>query len=74
MTNTPYILKRTFVMDRFVSQILLAATMLGIALLAIFDLVPEEVAQFAPVFLLVLFPVVWKRIACSCNLLKWSRA
>ena len=39
--------------------LLLAATMIGIALLAIVDVVPEETAQFAPLALLAIFPQVW---------------
>lgn len=39
--------------------LLLAAAMLAIAVLAIFDVVPEQVAQFAPLALLALFPSAW---------------
>lgn len=39
--------------------LLLAAAMLAIAVLAIFDVVPERVAQFAPLALLALFPSAW---------------
>ena len=41
------------------SALLLAAAMIGIALLAILDVVPEETAQFAPLALLAIFPQVW---------------
>lgn len=47
--------------------LLLAAAMIGIALLAVFDIVPEEVAQFAPFLLLALFPSVWLRRGRSCS-------
>ena len=41
------------------SALLLAAAMIGIALLAIVDVVPEETAQFAPLALLAIFPQAW---------------
>ena len=41
------------------SALLLAAAMIGIALLAMVDVVPEETAQFAPLALLAIFPQVW---------------
>lgn len=55
-------------------SLLLAAAMIGIAVLAVFDIVPEEVAQFSPFFLLALFPGAWLRRDCSCNPLKRGAA
>lgn len=54
--------------------LLLAAAMIGIAVLAVFDIVPEEVAQFAPFALLALFPGAWLRSGRSCNMLSRSKA
>lgn len=38
---------------------LLAAAMIGIAILAVFDIIPETYAQFAPLALIALFPSAW---------------
>lgn len=46
-------------------SLLLAATMIGIALLAVFEYVPEEVAQFSPLMLVALLPFVRSRCACA---------
>ena len=51
-------------------SLLLAATMIGVAFLAITDVIPEEAAQFAPFALLALFPGAWLRRDCSCKILK----
>lgn len=46
--------------------LLLAAAMIGIAVLAVFDFVPEKWAQFAPLALIALFPSIWMgRGACG---------
>lgn len=37
-------------------SLLLASAMIGIALLAVFEVVPEEAAQFSPLALMVLLP------------------
>ena len=42
-----------------VQLLLLGATLVAIALLAIFDIIPQEVAQYAPLALLALFARVW---------------
>lgn len=61
-------------MKQYRAPLLLAFTMIAIALLAVFEIVPQEVAQFSPFLLLALFPSVWLRRDCSCNLLKRSKA
>ena len=47
--------------------LLLAAAMIGIALLSVLEILPEEVAQFAPFLLLALFPSVWLARGGSCT-------
>jgi hypothetical protein len=74
MTNTLYIKKRTLAMKQIHLSLLLAAAMIGIAILSVFDFVPEEVAQFSPFLLLALFPAAWLRDRKSCNLLKQGKA
>ncbi|MBX7541649.1 hypothetical protein [Qipengyuania sphaerica] len=61
-------------MKQYRAPLLLAFAMIGIAVLSIFEIVPAEVAQYAPFLLLVLFPGAWLRDRNSCNLLKRSRA
>lgn len=74
MTNILYIEKRTLSMTQIRKALLLSSAMIGIAFLAILDIVPEEVAQFSPFLLLALFPGAWLRRDCSCNLLKRGAA
>ncbi len=74
MTNTLYIEKRTLVMKHYRAPLLLAAAMIGIAMLSVFEFVPEEVAQYSPFLLLALFPHAWLRDRKSCNLLKRGAA
>ena len=50
------------------APLLLGLAMIGIALLAVFDVVPDKVAQYAPLALLVLFPQVWLGRDRSCKL------
>lgn len=54
------------------AALMLAAAMIGIALLSVFDIVPEEVAQFSPFLLLALFPYAWLGRDRACNRLKRS--
>lgn len=62
-------------MKQIHKALLLAAAMIGVGLLSIFDFVPEEVAQFAPFALLALFPGAWLvGNRCSCNPFKRSKA
>lgn len=51
-------------------SLLLAAAMIGIALLAVLEYVPEEVAQYSPLLLLALFPGAWLGRDCCCNPVK----
>lgn len=54
-------------MTQIHKAVLLASTMLGIAVLAIFDIIPEEAAQYAPVALLALFPSAWLSRSGRCT-------
>lgn len=55
--------------------LLLAAAMIGIALLATIDIIPEKIAQVAPFALLALFPGAWLGSdKGSCNLFAWGRS
>lgn len=46
-------------MNAYRPALLLAAAMIAIAFLAVFEVIPERYAQFAPIALLALFPRVW---------------
>lgn len=46
-------------MTQIHKALLLAAAMIALAVLAVFEFVPEEFAQFGPVALLAIFPSVW---------------
>ena len=61
-------------MKQYRAPLLLALAMIGIALLSVFEYVPEEVAQYSPFLLLALFPQVWLRSERSCNLLNRKAA
>ena len=61
-------------MKQYCAPLLLALAMIGIALLSVFEYVPEEVAQYSPFLLLALFPHAWLRSERSCNLLKRKEA
>ena len=74
MTNTLYIKKRTLAMKQIHLSLLLAAAMMTIALLSVYDVVPQEFARFSPFLLLALFPAAWLRDRKSCNLLKRGKA
>ena len=74
MTNKLYIKQRTLPMKPYRAPLLLALAMIGIALLSVFEYVPEEVAQYSPFLLLALFPHAWLRGERSCNLLKGKAA
>ena len=49
------------------SALLLAAAMIGVAVLAVFDMVPEKIAQFAPLTLLAAFPKAWLGRSHACG-------
>ncbi|NNC53492.1 MAG: hypothetical protein HKO08_10695 [Erythrobacter sp.] len=55
-------------------SLLVAAAMIGIAVLSVYEIVPQEVAQFSPFLLLALFPGAWLGSDRSCNLLKKGKA
>ncbi|SFO86845.1 hypothetical protein SAMN04488060_0422 [Qipengyuania nanhaisediminis] len=59
MTNTLYTKKRMLVMKSLPPPVLLALSMLGVALLGNAGVLPGTVAQLAPFLLLVLFAPVW---------------
>jgi len=46
--------------------LLMAAAMITIALLAVFEYVPEEVAQYSPFLLLAFFAFGWLRSDRGC--------
>ena len=54
-------------MTKIQKALLLAATMIGISILAKFGIVPESIAQWAPLGLLALFPSVWMGIPKKCG-------
>ena len=66
MTNTLYMMKRMLAMRQISKALSLAAAMIAIALLAVFEIVPEEVAQYSPFLLLALFPGAWLDRRCAC--------
>ena len=61
-------------MKQYRAPLILAFAMIGIALLAVFEIVPEEFAQYSPLFLLALFPGVWLRRDRSCQLPRRTEA
>ena len=73
MASLLYIKKRALTMKQIHFSLMLAAAMIGIALLAIFEFVPEEAAQYSPLFLLALFPAAWMRGDNTCNLVKHGK-
>lgn len=54
-------------MTQYVKALLLASGMIALGVLAVFDVVPDEFAQYGPIALLAIFPSVWlgKRRACK---------
>lgn len=52
-------------MMQFSRALALAAAMIGIALLAVFEVVPTEVAQYAPLALMMFVP--WALDERRCN-------
>lgn len=52
-------------MKNYLAPSALAIGMIVLACLAVIDVVPEKVAQFAPLALLVLFPQVFLRGRCA---------
>ena len=70
MTNTLYIEKRMLVMKSLLPPILLALSMLGVALLGNAGVLPGKVAQLAPFLLLAFFAPVWLRDDRPCRFLR----
>ncbi len=56
-------------MTQIQKALLLAGAMIALGVLAIFGIVPEELAQFGPVALLAIFPSAWMGKSRSC----WPR-
>lgn len=61
-------------MKTYLPAITLAAAMIAVAGLSVFDLAPKEVARYSPFLLLALFPGAWLRADHSCSLLRRNRA
>lgn len=56
-------------MTQIQKALLLASAMIALGVLAVFDIVPEEFAQFGPIALLAIFPSIWLGKSRSC----WPR-
>ncbi len=56
-------------MTQIQKALLLASAMIALGVLAVFDFVPEEFAQFGPVALLAIFPSIWLDKSRRC----WPR-
>ncbi len=54
-------------MTQIQKALLLAAAMIAISVLAVFDIVPQEYAQFAPIALIALFPSAWMGKVRGCG-------
>lgn len=54
-------------MPRTQQGLLLAGAMIALAVLAKFELVPQEIAQYGPAALLAMFPSVWLGRGRSCR-------
>ena len=52
-------MKRELDMTQVKKALLLASVMIAIALLAVFEIVPDAAAQWAPLALLAIFPGAW---------------
>lgn len=53
-------------MTQIQKALMLAAAMIAIAVLAVFGIIPEKIAQFAPMALIALFPSVWMGKGRNC--------
>lgn len=74
MTTVLYMKKREFDMGQIHRALLLASAMIGIALLAVFELVPEWMGQYGPIALLALFPGAWLDRDRTCKLTRGKRS
>ncbi|MGB7374315.1 hypothetical protein [Pontixanthobacter sp.] len=54
-------------MTQIHNALLLAAAMIGLALLAAAGFIPDEMARWVPFALLAIFPSVWLAPARSCG-------
>jgi len=54
-------------MTQYQKALLLAGAMIALSVLAIFEIVPEEFAQYGPVALLAIFPSVWLGKGRTCQ-------
>lgn len=54
-------------MNQIQKALLLGGAMIALAVLAVFDFVPEEFAQYGPVALLAIFPSVWLGRGRNCG-------
>ena len=54
-------------MNQTQRALLLAAAMIGTALLAVADIIPESVAQWAPLALLAIAPSAWLGTSKPCG-------
>ncbi len=54
-------------MTQIQKALLLASAMIAIAVLAVFDIVPQEYAQYAPIALIALFPSAWMGKGRGCG-------
>ncbi|MDZ4306318.1 hypothetical protein [Allopontixanthobacter sp.] len=61
-------------MTQIQKALLLASGMIALAVLAVFDVVPEEFAQFGPIALLAIFPSLWLGKSRGCWPWKGGRA
>lgn len=55
-------------MTQIQKALILASAMLGLASLAVLEIVPEWVGQFGPIALLALFPGAWIGHGRGCGL------
>lgn len=51
-------------MNQMQKALLLAGAVIALAVLAMFDFVPQEFAQFGPIALLAVFPSLWMGKNC----------
>lgn len=60
-------------MTQIQKALLLAAAMIGIALMSAAEIVPQDIARIAPFALLALFPGAWLGTNRSCNMFSRSK-
>ncbi|HBR84288.1 MAG: hypothetical protein CMN68_03540 [Sphingomonadaceae bacterium] len=67
MTNTLYITERTVAMS-LKTPLLFASAIIAIAVLAIFDVIPEQFARFSVILLPALAAIhIARRGSCGCS-------